>query len=305
MTVPFDDQLRHAREKMRSGDHEGLLRLALDARERFPDRASTTWLWIAAALAGAGRRDEALATVEDAVRQDLTWRLAMYESPALDPIRHDPRFLAAMELTRRRLREAAAHPQVGTWAPPERPDALPLLLCLHGANASGAQFTDLAPRLAESGWLVACAQSSQPAAPGRYCWDDPVRSDADVDAFLDLAGEHHRDRVAAVGFSQGATVAVRAALRGRASLGFVALAAGYSPSGLKALARLAATAGPVRGMICSGERDPYVDAAREAHDLLRRAGHHVQLEVIPGLGHSLSPEMTATLAEVLPELAER
>ena len=215
----FDEYLEHVTGHVQRGEQEAALGLALEARDLFPDRASVTWHWVAAAQARSGRYDEALATVEEAARRDLTWRLAAYES--LEPVRDHPRFLEAMELTRARLRYYGAKPAVRTWAPVDDPCRAPLLLCLHGANASPRQLEDLAPGLAAAGWTVVCGQSSQPTAPGLGCWDDPERADADLEAFLRLAPAHRPEDVAVAGFSQGASVAVRAALGGQAPLGFV------------------------------------------------------------------------------------
>jgi len=189
---------------------------------------------------------------------------------------------------------------VRTWAPiDDDRGETPLLLCLHGANASMSQLEDLAPALVTAGWRVACGQSSQPTAPGLWCWDDPEWADADVEAFLRSAAAPRPERTAVAGFSQGAAVAVRTALRGRAPLGFVALAAAFSPRDLRALAELATSAPRVRGIVWLGDRDPWLPAARQAWETLRAAGHDVHLEVTPGRGHSLSWEMTAILPELL------
>ena len=292
----FEDYVERLTGHARRNEEAAALRLALEARELFPERAPVTWFWVAAAEAGAGRLDEALATVEEAARRDLTWRLAPYGS--LERIREHPRYLAAMELTRARLREHGARPTVRTWPAADVAEA-PLLLCLHGANASAAQFDDLAPVLATGGWRVACGQSSQPTAPGLGCWDDRGLADADVEAFLRAADARQPDRVAVLGFSQGASIAVRTALRGLAPLGFVALAAAFSPYDLRGLAEQASAAPRVRGILWLGDRDPWLAATREAWETLRRAGHDVDLEVTPGRGHSLSWEMTAMVPELL------
>jgi len=293
----FDEYLENVTGHVHRGEHDAALGLALEARDLLPERAAATWLWVAAAQARSGRHDEALATVEEAAKRDLTWRLAAYES--LEPIRDHPRFLAAMEVTRARLRYYGAKPAVRTWAPVDDPGRAPLLLCLPGANASPRQFEDLAPGLAAAGWTVVCGQSSQPTAPGLGCWDDPERADADLEAFLRLAPAHRPEDVAVAGFSQGASVAVRAALGGRAPLGFVALAPVFSPRDRKDLSNIAPSASRVRGIMWLGDRDPWLSAAREASETLRSASHDVEFEVTPGRGHSFSWEMTAMVPELL------
>jgi predicted esterase len=174
-----------------------------------------------------------------------------------------------------------------------------LLLCVHGANAAAEQFDGLGPALADSGWRVVAGQSSQPTAPGLFSWDDAAQADVDVDAFLDQAGAHDAARVAVLGYSQGASVALRVALRGRAPLGFAGLAAGFSPADLERSASLAGSAPRIRGLIWTGERDPYLASSRKAIQVLVEAGHEVALETIPGRGHSLAPEMIAGLPGLL------
>jgi predicted esterase len=146
---------------------------------------------------------------------------------------------------------------------------------------------------------VACGQSSQPTAPGLGCWDDPGLADADFEAFLRAAAPRRPEPIAVAGFSQGASVAVRAALRGLAPLGFVALAAAFSPRDLRGLVEQAPGAPRVRGILWLGDRDPWLAAAREAWETLRGAGHDVGLEITAGRGHSLSWEMTAMVPELL------
>jgi len=233
------------------------------------------------------------------VDRDLAWRLALFESPAFEPVRAHPRYEAILALARRRQEAVVSRPEVRVWSPETAAAPPPLLLFLHGANASADQFAELAPGLAAAGWLAACGQSSQPSAPDRFCWDDRARADAEVDVFLEWAGDHDRGRVGVVGFSQGAAVAVRAALRGRAPAGFLGLAPGFSPADRRDIERLAATAPPARGGLWTGERDPWLEGAREVHAALVRAGHDVWFETLPGRGHALSWDMRAVTPEIV------
>jgi dienelactone hydrolase len=300
----LEERLRETMDRLRDGDHEATLRLALEGREQFPDRPEIWWFWVIAALNASGRTEEALTTLEEAVSRDLAWRFGLYSSPGLSPILETLRFQAAMERSRERLARFGARPLVRVWEPPATPSGdRPMALLLHGANASLTQFAAAAPDLAAAGWLATCCQASQPTSPTTFCWDDRERADADVDAFCELAGEHDSRRVVAVGYSQGGGIAVRAALRGRAPLGFVALSAAFGPPILKSTAELARAAAPVKGVILTGDRDPWVETAREAHRILIEAGHDVNLQIIPGRGHALAPEMTLLLAELLARLS--
>jgi predicted esterase len=299
MAIDFEDCMRRYFEHLDRGDHEAALGVALEVRDGLPDRQHIACWWVAGAYVRGGRREEALTTLEEAAERDLTWRLGMFEAGFLQPLASDPRFAAVVQRSRERRQAYPASPHISAWEPTAGHPAAPLLLCLHGANAAAGQFEQLGRALADTGWQVVAGQSSQPTAPGLFGWDDAAVADADVDAFLGQAGAHDAARVAVVGYSQGASVALRAALRGRAPLGFAGLAAAFSPADLESTASLAGSAPRIRGIIWTGERDPYLASSRKAEQALVDAGHDVSLEPIPGRGHSLSPEMVARLPEVL------
>jgi predicted esterase len=299
MAIDFEDYTRLYFERLDRGDHDAALRVAFEARDRLPDRQHVTCWWVAWAYAQSGRRDEALATLEEAVERDLTWRLGMFEAVSLQTLASDPRFTALVERSKERRRAYKTGPLISAWEPSGEPGSAPLLLCLHGANAAAGQFDLVGPALAESGWRVVAGQSTQPTAPGLFSWDDAAQADADVDSFLDLAGAHDAANVAVMGYSQGVSVALRMALRGRAPMGFVGLAAAFSPADLDRTADIAGSAPRIRGIMLSGERDPYLAGSRRVRDALVQAGHDVTLEAIPGRGHSFSPEMVARLPQAL------
>ena len=104
------------------------------------------------------------------------------------------------------------------------------------------------------------------------------------------------DRVALLGFSQGAILSLDALADGRWPVAAVVAASGrlVTPVGPKA-----AVSTPV--LILHGERDEVIAAAEagRAKRALETAGFEVEAHVYPGLGHSVSPRGVETAGRFL------
>jgi len=184
-----------------------------------------------------------------------------------------------------------------------------LVVFLHGVGSSGR---DLAP-LAES-WRAALpgaafALPDAPApferGPGRQWFSiagvtDANRApriaaaraafDATLRAIVVAQGfEGRLDRVALVGFSQGAIMALDALASGRWPVGAVIAYAGR----LGAPASDPARATPV--LLVHGAADPVIPAAEtnRAAAALAAAGVAVESLILPGIGHAIAPEGAA------------
>jgi phospholipase/carboxylesterase len=192
----------------------------------------------------------------------------------------------------------------------------PLLVFLHGVGSSGA---DLAP-LAES-WRSALptAAFATPDAPtpfdrggaGRQWFSIAGVTEADraeriaaaragfdrtVAAAVAAQGlEGRLDRVALIGFSQGAIMALDALAGGRWPVGAIVAFAGR----LAAAPAGAATATPA--LLVHGAADPVIPAAETllAAEALRAAGVAAQSLVLPGVGHMIAPAGAAAALRFL------
>lgn len=194
------------------------------------------------------------------------------------------------------------------------PDSLVVLL--HGVGGNGA---DLAPLAASLRANLPRTLFASPDAPNRFDqgagrqWfsvvgvteaNRPLRIVAAREGFdrvvmaeLEAAGlSGHWDRVALVGFSQGAIMALDAMATGRLPVRAVVAFSG----------RLA-TPGPLapvtgaRALLVHGEVDPVIPAREsvEAAAALRAAGVAADCQIAPGLGHSISPQGVALAAAFL------
>lgn len=118
-------------------------------------------------------------------------------------------------------------------------DGSPLLLCIHGLSANLSGFTYLAECLAGPDRQVVAIDlrgrgRSQVTAPGSYGLDNHARD------IVDVAGELGADRFDLVGWSLGALISMRVALRDGARLRTITLIDHAGPTDAAALAPIRA-----------------------------------------------------------------
>lgn len=193
-----------------------------------------------------------------------------------------------------------------------------LIILLHGVGSNGQ---DLAPLGASWRSLLPHAACEAPNAPAPfdhgpgYQWfsvdgvtgaNRPARIKASREAFdriLEALIARHGlaanlERVALVGFSQGAIMALDGVSTGRWPVGSVVSLSG----------RLASPEPPVAGirtpiLLVHGTADPVIPASEttSAATALRAAGAAVQAPLIPGVGHTVTTEIAALAGTFLAE----
>ncbi len=197
----------------------------------------------------------------------------------------------------------------GPRMPPARggkPDALVILL--HGYGSNGADLISLAPywakRLPGAAFVSPNALEPVPQVPGGFQWfplssldphlmEQGVRAAAQsVDRFIDRELERHgldASRLALVGFSQGAMMALHVGLR-RAQP--VAALLGFSGVlvGARTLKQQMRCKPPV--LLIHGDRDPTIPIAAmfDSAEALAGAGHGALWHVSYGIPHSIGPD---------------
>ena len=254
------------------------------------------WAWFARSseqVAG-GQFDAAEVTIAAALQAGHLWRVSLLLTPGLAPLLGRERFESLASEARRRVEARNLRPIVLTALPPNAGSIAPLLLILHGATGNAMDELERWRPATELGWIVAAAQSSQPATEHGFCWDPPrERVWRDLREIATALPPH--GRVVLAGFSQGAWVAINAALRADIIVAGTAV-------------MVAPFAGPDVGLaggwrrlrisILIGESDAYRGPVEALAKQLMEREHHVSLEVVSNLGHAYPPDF----AERLPGL---
>ncbi|WP_082928159.1 alpha/beta hydrolase [Rhizobium bangladeshense] len=176
-----------------------------------------------------------------------------------------------------------------------------LIILLHGIGASGAQLMPLA-----SSWRASLPETrfASPDAPFDHRYGhqwfstegnplEPERIESARQAFDKLmtnivqgqgfADSH--DRIAFVGVSQGAIVALDAVVSGRWKVGALV---GFS--GLLALQQVSRTSSDTPVLLIHGGKDTTIPpvASRLAAAQLRATGFQVEVDIEPDTGHTIS-----------------
>ena len=258
------------------------------------DRPDWNWYQRAAEEAAAGRLDAAEQIAQDALDSGHLWRASLLGSPAFEKLNGRDRFERVRAEAARRVEARNLKPKV-LVASPHRSTAAPLLLVLHGARGNAADELERWRPATELGFIVAAAQSSQPATEDGFCWDPPrSRVWEDLRAIVPMLPPHAR--VVSAGFSQGAWVALNLALEGNllisGSVLMVGPFAAADPDLPRGWRRLKVS-------ILIGENDPYLAPVQGLASQLEERQHHVSLEVISGLGHAYPRDFQARLRGLL------
>ena len=285
------------------GELEQAMALIKKNASRFPDQAVQTENWRICILSLQGKTDQALATMEDALRSGLWWSPEMLlEDPDLDALKGEPAFARLVERCAVRQAQAlsAGAPQPLILSPQDNPPApFPWLLVMHGRHSNAAFNAPYWSPVIHQGWLLAMAQSRQHVDSSNATWDDTERAIQDVRRQAERVMETHpadTDRLVLAGFSQGAGLAIRMSLsRALPARGWIAVAP-YLPDVDWLVDHLESREGaPARGYIILGEQDPLGQSFSQINDVLRQGGVEVEVERHADLGHMYPQDFTASL----------
>lgn len=291
-------------DKYQRDARAGKLPVALDTAQRlwdsFPDRRDFTWSCLAATHAAMGELHLSALDLRTALDANVLWRLSLLDIPELQPVRNDRGCQAVIDEARSRI-EAKGYRPLVVVEPPPNGGIAPLLLHLHGANSSAAREAPQWRSAAGLGWIVGAGQSSQPSAEDRFCWDPPPERRArDLREIAGMLPPHARMVIS--GFSQGAWVALQAALRSDI----------FHPAGVIMVApffagreQLESSGRRLRIAMILGEDDPMIQRPEEVIDALTARGHHLEVLRIPGLGHSYPDDFAARLPGYLESVTRR
>jgi predicted esterase len=296
----FYDLQDEYRRQAQAGQLTEALETARQLWGAFPDRRNFTWMFLAAAHAAMGDFHAAAQVLREALDTNVLWRLSLLEIPELDLVRSDPACQAVIKEARNRVEMKHYRPQV-VVEQAERAGIAPLLLHFHGANGDAAGELPHWRGASRLGWIVAAGQSSQPSAENLFCWDPPPeRTWQDLRSIASMLPAHARMVVS--GFSQGAWVALQAALRSDI----------FQPVGVILVApflagpeRLEPSGRRLRIAMILGEEDPIIRQPDAVIAALAARGHHVEVVRLAGLGHAYPGDFSDRLPGLLAFVTRR
>ena len=193
-------------------------------------------------------------------------------------------------------------------APARGASANALVILLHGYGSNGADLLSLAPywakALAGAAFVAPNGVESVPQVPGGYQWfpisnldphlmEQGARNAArSLDRFIDRELEKHgldETRLALVGFSQGAMMALHVGLRRAKPVAGIIGFSGVLVGGRKLKEEMKSKP-PV--LLVHGDRDPTIPIAAmfDSAEALASADHGARWHVSYGVGHSIGQD---------------
>jgi predicted esterase len=270
----------------------------------FPEHAQkVVYLWRIDCACRLEDRELALRLLDEAVQTGY-WYANLLEDDDFTLLHSDPEFqrLARICDARRAQAMAEAVPVIHTFAPHGQPAPYPLLLALHGANATAEADHWMAA--VSHGWFLGAPQSSQVFSPGRYTWNDWDWALQEVpQRFATICAECPVDlnRVVLAGFSQGGGLAAWLALSGRIRVRGLILVGPFLVNVDNLIPTLEEHAPyDLRACLVAGARDEYCHGvAQQLAKLLPKYGIECQLDVYADLEHSFPLDFERKLPAAL------
>jgi phospholipase/carboxylesterase len=268
---------------------------------------------LACAHALAGQTEAAIAWLGRAAERGFA-SVEVFDNDAdLDGLRGDARLSTVREVVVRNhgriLSEAKAavedrpivfHVPAAAWD--RDPATRPLLIALHGYGSSASEMLPAFRAFADAtGVVLALPEGAVPHRDG-FDWVSPDHAEAVVMHTLDVARARYPydpRQVVLAGFSQGASMAMRVALRHPDVFRGVVAMAGRHDARVVPGRTFDPKARRLRVMLTVGAGDQVVANNREAERRLKAARFDVGLRVYPNVGHRLPPNAVAEFREAL------
>lgn len=296
-----------------AGRYREALERATDAQPHYPEEQGILLLFRAGMAARLNDRPQALALLHEALDTGEWYAPVFWQSADFAPLRDLDEFrrLRALSDQRRAAARAGARPELFVHLPEQVLEPLPVLMTLHGNLHNGEIEMPRWSGMLARGWLVATAQSSQIARPGRYVWTDRRKAEHELRAHYNTLRDEfpiEAGHFVVGGFSMGAETALALALRGVLPAdGFIAVAPGgpllRAEDEIDALLDDPLPSG-LRGALVLGARDPMAGHIETLARKLEAAGLPLRLLVYDDLGHDYPPDFAERLPELVAFLVE-
>jgi predicted esterase len=280
--------------------------LALVTREAhlFPEYSqNVVYSWRITMACRLHDKELALRLLQKAIQAGY-WYGGLQTDPDFQMLHGDAQFESLVRICEERRAQAMAKavPVVETLQPAPQSSPYPLLLALHGANAS-IEANHWASAVSQ-GWLVCLPQSSQVYAPGTYTWNDWEWAQQEVQArYTALCQEYPIDaeRVVLAGFSQGGGLAAWLVLSQAIQARGLILVGPFLPDITKVIPLLERHVPQgLRVYLVAGQRDQYCyGIAHQLATLLPKYGAVCKVDNYPDLEHSFPADFEEKLPDAL------
>lgn len=286
------------------GEYAKALELATREQSIFSEHAQKViYAWRMECALGLKDKALALRLLEEALQAGY-WYSNVQEDEDFVLLHGDPEFerLAGISDGRRAQAIASAVPIIKTLTPVGRSSPYPLLLALHGANATAETGHWIAA--VSHGWFLGMPQSSQVFAPDRYTWNDWDWALQEVpQRFATICAEHPIDteRVVLAGFSQGGGLVTWLALGRKIRVRGLVLVGPFLSNVHNLLPTLEEHKPyNLRAYIVAGMRDQYCyEIAQQLSELLPKYGIQCKLDVYDDMEHAFPHDFERKLPEAL------
>lgn len=299
------------RKAYEAGDWQTAIRVGYELTQHDPRDGRSAYN-LACAYALDGQHKEALKWVYNAAREGYANPELMKSDADLEPIRQEPRFREALALVR--ANRSADFQAFQAWWD-RRPldvyvpdgvksDGAPLIVALHGYGSEGDEIASRWKGVAsEAGAVLVAPESGRPAPAGEgFQWTGSQEPEWVILRTIDRVEREHgidAGRVILTGYSQGAFVALRFALKYPEKVAGVVSVAGLYDQALMPFNRFKEDEPLPRFVLMIGADDENVQTMREMKDALEARDADVRLEVYEGLGHAFPNNSEEELGEAL------
>jgi hypothetical protein len=256
-----------------------------------------------ALAAAAGRKDEAMAIMRQAIEEKGYWYSYDYlaKDEDLDSLRGEDDFTRWLDLCKEREQSALANPESKLLVEGKTDEEKSLFLVLHGDQENIEIARPYWNGVLDQGYVLALLQSSQIEFSHGYNWRDVNQGVSEVGTYFEALMEDEAVSTDSWigGFSAGCNVALRAILDGAITAKRFVFVSPWLPDLEEWKEELSVLKDKgISGYILVGDQDhDCLEGAEQLAVELMEIGVHVSFEKIEGLCHDYPTDFQAKLHE--------